>query len=246
MSPAADLEVVWLATAEADAGPYEPLLDEQERAARARLLRAEDRRTYTLAHGLLRATLSRRAGVPASAWRFERNDLGKPEIAGPAPGRSLRFNLSHTPGLVACVVAPADRYHEVGIDVEAVRDVPRLLALAARHFAATETAALCSLPRPDQSRRFFELWTLKEAWSKARGFGLAAPFDRLAFTLHPHTGEPRVVFDPGFPDRADRWRFRVSRIGERHTLALALAPVRTLGVEPRRAPPAAGPPHVMI
>jgi 4'-phosphopantetheinyl transferase len=245
LSPALDLEVVWLATGGADAGAYEALLDDEERAARARLLREEDRRQYTLAHGLLRETLSRRARVPPSAWRFERNDLGKPEIAGPAPGRSLRFNLSHTPGLVACVVAPADRYHEVGIDVEAVRDVPRLLALAARYFAPTETAALCSLPRAEQRRRFFELWTLKEAWSKARGFGLAAPFDRLAFTLHPPAGEPRVVFDPGFPDRPDRWRFQVARIGEQHTLAVAAAPVSTR-VEQRRAPAAAEAPAVVI
>jgi 4'-phosphopantetheinyl transferase len=242
---AVDLEVVWRATEATAAAAYEALLDDAERAARARLLREEDRRDYTVAHGLLREALARRTGLPATAWRFGRNDLGKPEIVAPAAGRGLRFNLSHTPGLVACVVAAGDRYHEVGIDVEAVRESPRLLALAARYFAPTETVALCTLPRAEQARRFFALWTLKEAWAKARGFGLAAPFDRVAFTFHAPTGAPRVTFAPGFPDREDRWRFQLASLdsvdhvhlaNRGYALAVAAAPGPSRGASPQRRP----------
>ena len=107
-----------------------------------------------------------------------RNVHGRPEILDrPAGVPDLRFNLSHTDGLIACAVTIG---REVGVDVE---HVGRRLThdIAGRFFAPREVADLKSLPVAEQPRVFFDYWTLKEAYIKARGFGLALPLGDFAF-----------------------------------------------------------------
>src|SRR5262249_38781671 len=123
---------VWFAFADRVTDPrtlhsYEALLspDEDERRQRYALVR--NRHQFLLARGLLRTTLSRYADAPPAAWVFPATGHGKPEIAAPAGLPPLRFNLSHTDGLVACAVAAG---REVGVDVEDVgrREVSEGLA----------------------------------------------------------------------------------------------------------------------
>ena len=102
---------------------------------------------------------------------------GDSRSAGRLP--DLRFNISHTDGLIACAVTIG---REVGVDVEHIN---RHLThdVADRFFAPREVADLQSLPDEEQQRVFFDYWTLKEAYIKARGFGLALPLGDFAFTL---------------------------------------------------------------
>ena len=73
---------------------------------------------------------------------------------------------------------------EVGVDVE---HIGRHLThdIAGRFFAPNEVTDLRTLPEDDQQRVFFDYWTLKEAYIKARGFGLALPLGDFAFKLNP-------------------------------------------------------------
>ena len=93
-------------------------LSAEERTRCARLAFASDRRDFIAAHALLRHALSAHGHRDAREWLFIPDANGKPELAS-APGErpQLAFNLSHTRGLVACVVA---RDVDVGIDVERV------------------------------------------------------------------------------------------------------------------------------
>jgi hypothetical protein len=101
----------------------------------------------------------------------------------------LRFNISHTDGLIACAVTIG---REVGVDVETRR--PSLLHdVAGRHFAPREVSDLRSLPELEQDRVFFDYWTLKEAYIKARGFGLALPLGDFAFKLNPPDAPASLV-----------------------------------------------------
>ncbi|MGC4085639.1 MAG: 4'-phosphopantetheinyl transferase superfamily protein [Vicinamibacterales bacterium] len=65
---------------------------------------------------------------------------------------------------------------------------------------------------------FSSTWTLKEAYVKARGAGLALPLDTFAF-VDPSADRPRVIFDAGF-DNVDRWQFDRVVIGS-HLVAVA-------------------------
>jgi len=141
-------------------------LSSEELARCARLRRAADRQHFLLAHALLRHSLSRYTGRAPGAWRFEGGPHGRPELVEEPHAQALRFNLSHTRGLVACIVSYQS---ECGIDVEHLGRRLDPLRLARRFFAAGEVASLEAATTPNQSRLFYQLWTLKEAYLKARG-----------------------------------------------------------------------------
>lgn len=194
-------------------------LTPDEEARRQRLVRDVDRRTFVIARGLMQRTLSAYGPTPPGDWRFETNDYGCPFVVAPQAGTPrLMFNLSHTTGLVALAVT---RGHEVGVDVEKVDRVVRE-DIAGRHFAPDELRDLQALPAAAQPRAFFEYWTLKEAYIKARGMGLAIPLGDFAFILRPPSS-PVIRFVDGFEDRSDRWQFWQAWPTAVHRLSLAVA-----------------------
>jgi 4'-phosphopantetheinyl transferase len=196
----------------------ESVLSSEELARRNRFMFERNQREYLFAHGLVRRSLSHHApSVHPQAWQFCATAHGRPEVSGPPGAPQLRFNLSHTDGMVACVVAAA---HEVGVDVEAVDRAAATLELAERFFARPEVRALRALPKQAQRARFFEYWTLKEAYIKARGLGLALSLGQFHFQID--TNSIRIVFAPEFDDRSERWRFLLEQIGSRHLLAVAV------------------------
>lgn len=199
---------------------YEGLLSEEERAKRDRFRFDEDRELCLVARALVRTSLSRYANVPPNAWRFVTNEHGRPEIDEPGNQRSLKFNLSHTKGLVVCVVA---RDREVGVDVEDRQRRGQLLAVAERFFSPHEAAALRRLPEDEQLERFFFYWTLKEAYIKARGKGLAIPLSQFSFELDETPDEGiRISFAPELEDDPDRWQFTAMGFGRQHRIAVGL------------------------
>jgi 4'-phosphopantetheinyl transferase len=213
---------VWLTEPEAVTDPslleaYTRLLSPEEREQWQRFHFERHRRQYLVSHALVRLTLSRYAPLAPEAWTFVTNPYGRPEVDG-AHNTRLRFNLSHTDGLVLCAVTlDAD----LGVDVEDTARGGQPLELAPRVFAPSELAALHALPAPLQRERFFAYWTLKEAYIKARGLGLALPLQQFAFHLAP--GEPpRISFDPCLADAPEAWRFFQFQPSPRHLAALAV------------------------
>jgi 4'-phosphopantetheinyl transferase len=199
------------------------LLDEAERARVSTYRLERDQCDFVAGRVVLRRTLSRlRPRVEPGQWRFRVNPWGRPEVSEP-PSR-LRFNLSHAPGLLACAVSEG---LPIGVDVEEERERP-FLPIAADFFAPPERAALERL-RPEARReRFFALWTLKEAYIKARGMGLAIELDRFAFRLRGRGA--RLWVDPDLGDHAGAWRFVRLRPTDNHQLALAVRTPRRLRV----------------
>lgn len=219
MSEGPHVDIVWAAPSGDD--PDERVLSElsaEERARAARFHFDRDRREYVCAHRLLRRELGRRLGVAPGALRFALGPHGRPELAGAHAG-ALRFNLSHTRGLVALAVCEGD--WELGVDVEDHTRVGATVALAERYFAPSEAAALRALPEEAQRARFFALWTLKEAYIKARGLGLAMPLDQFAFDLDAAHAVVGFWVDPIAEDLAARWHFWRAAPTPAHALAVA-------------------------
>lgn len=219
--PLEDGEVaVWTAhqdawATEARRARWETLAGEDERERAAHFHFDADRHTFLAAHGLLRIALAQHGGAEPRSWRFAASPGGRPEIVPPS---RLRFSLSHTRDLVMCALS-LDR--EVGIDAEdSSRGAP--LELARSYFSPREVEDLEALPAEQRPARFFEYWTLKESYVKARGLGLSVPLDRFWFVRDGH-GSWRIEIDPALGDRPGRWSFRSWRIGERHQAALAVA-----------------------
>lgn len=211
------------------------LLTPEERARMHRMRVPAARRRFLGARLLSRHALSARTGLPPGRWRFAAGPDGRPEPE-PAPG-GVRFNLSHTDGLVACVVT---RQRDCGVDVERT---PARTAAAARlphYFAPAEQAAVEAAPPGRRAERVAAYWVLKEAYVKALGTGLRRAPESFAFSP-PHR-PPIEVTDPQAPPDA-RWRFVLLRPTPGHVLAVAVGGVTEgplhLTVHPFCAPPAA-------
>jgi 4'-phosphopantetheinyl transferase len=189
------------------------LLSDEERAQQQRFGADSPRRQHLLARGLQRTILSR--FVPEVAprdWRFGRGDRGRPFIA-PDHAVELDFNIAHTSGMVAMAVGSGLR---LGIDVEAFAR-RRNLEIARRYFSAREIAGLHALPPEEQPRRFLELWTLKEAYLKAVGTGIAGGLGSMTFDF-PVGG---ISFERARDPDASRWRFHQWSAADSHLLAIA-------------------------
>lgn len=219
-----DQAVVWLARTPHTAQPDDCsasvwLLDEDEQRKYRAFRFAADAQLYLAAHVLLRTTLSRYANVPPAEWRFVRGGHGRPEIAPESsPRHSLRFNLSHTPGLAACAVT--DRV-AVGVDVEQLDRPVQYQALADRWFSRQEARQLRTLPFTQQRTRFLEYWTLKEAYIKACGGGLSIPLDGFSFARDA-TGRWRIEFASSRDGDPADWQFACLRPTPEHCLAVAI------------------------
>jgi 4'-phosphopantetheinyl transferase len=102
-----------------------------------------------------------------------------------------------------------------------------------------EREALRAAPPSYQRRLFIELWTLKEAYLKARGIGLSVSLDQLSFASAD--GMIRMSSAGGVSEAGEQWQFRLVLPTERHVLAVALrrtgaAPFRLLLRAPEASP----------
>jgi 4'-phosphopantetheinyl transferase len=195
---------------------YDSILTEDERQKVSRYRFEKDRHTSLVTRALVRTVLSRYADVAPGDWRFEVNEHGRPEVRDPEENRSLRFNLSHTNGLVVCLVS---RSREVGVDVEDRTRRGELLNVADRFFSPFEVRALRALAPDEQMDRFFLYWTLKESYIKARGMGLAIPLSLFSFDVDSPKEGIRILIDPSLKDTPSRWQFSALSFGKRYAVA---------------------------
>jgi 4'-phosphopantetheinyl transferase len=212
------------------------LLTEEERARVARFRFERHQREALTTRALVRTTLSRSRPVAPRDWRFTANAHGKPDVD---PGCGLRFNLSNTLKLVVCLVAEDA---EVGVDVESRQRAPEILNLAPDVFSARERAQLETLPEAEKLDRALSLWTLKEAYIKARGQGMALALDQFSF-LFGGAQDVRLEMGPGLQDEARQWRVclldlaghRVAAVVQRHAAGeIAVWEARPVLAEPAR------------
>jgi 4'-phosphopantetheinyl transferase len=197
----------------------ESLLSAEERTRQRRFLFERDRHQFLIAHALVRSVLSHYAtGVPAQAWKFASDPHGKPRIVAPAEFVRLHFNLAHTCGMAVCAVTWE---REIGVDVEDVEGREIDAGLFRYCLTPSELAHLESLPAEQRKEAFFDYWTLKEAYLKARGLGLALPLKAFSFQLDGD-GPPRVAFSPQVRDDPQGWQFVHLRSTPRHRIAVAV------------------------
>lgn len=172
---------------------------ERERAAAFAFDR--ERHAFLASRGRLRAVLAGYAGQDPGSLRLGEDALGKPRLEGECGQGRWRFNVSHSGDLWVCAVALG---REVGLDVEEVRPERAGERIAARYFSPSETAALRALPEGERVAAFHRVWTRKEAWLKARGFGITVPLDSFEVSHGP--GDARLLATRPDPAEAGRWR----------------------------------------
>lgn len=196
------------------------LVDEKRRQQAERMHGEADRRRCIGAGILLNAALRAHAAqeapgfsccdlVKAVKYYDERLNYPVAHMPGGKPyfeGRTdLYFNLSHSGDYAACVLA--DR--PAGIDIEGKRNVSG--SLAKRFYSEAECAWIKQgNDKEEQETRFFRLWTLKEAYGKVTGEGLASSLKSAYFAPDDNkkqgdgTEEEKLMFcDAGQAGRYD-------------------------------------------
>jgi 4'-phosphopantetheinyl transferase len=149
---------------------------------------------------LIRGWLEALSGTPAAAWQLIEGARGRPAIAHPQAPWS--FNLAHSGGIVACALSLVP---DVGVDVEHLERRPMERDLVRRFCAPREIADIEGQPDDERTRRFLTHWTLKEAYLKARGLGIAVHLADLEFSLDgPY---PTLSFRESLADSDPAWAF---------------------------------------
>jgi 4'-phosphopantetheinyl transferase len=183
---------VWLASLRVSPEALKELelfLSPGERARANRFRNPRDRGHFVAAHGIAREILGRYAGMEPRGLRFETDRSGKPALGRTSGGKSLAFSMSHS-GTAALYGVARDR--NVGVDIELID--PSLVDedVSKRLLSSPERAALDVLPPAARANTLFRFWTLKEAYLKARGDGLAIPPSAIDVSAAP-SGAPKML-----------------------------------------------------
>jgi 4'-phosphopantetheinyl transferase len=203
----------------------EEISTDEELARCARLLREEDGQICRLTRVSSRVLLARELDTVPSSIDFAVAEGGKPYLRD--HGGDLKFNLSHSGDRVVCAIVYG---REIGVDIEHLERRCNREQVASRSFAPREHEALARISDEQRARRlFFAYWTLKEAYIKARGLGLAIPLDQVEFSfvdalparpgdrLGPSSIDLRLGAD--IEDRPECWSFELRALDSRYLLA---------------------------
>ncbi|MCB1690299.1 MAG: 4'-phosphopantetheinyl transferase superfamily protein [Halioglobus sp.] len=202
---------------------YHAVLTDEEKAKQQRYIFEKDRHCALVTRAFVRDVLSSYAAVEPADWRMEIGPTGKPELVDPPV--PLRFNLSHTPGLIICAVTPV---YDIGCDVESLARRSDILGIADHYFSPQEVEELFSLPSEQQRSRFFDYWTLKESYIKARGLGLfALPLQGFSFDVGRAASSSvndniRLSFAAGIDGDPALWSSWIFYPSEEHRIALSI------------------------
>ena len=140
---------------------------ERERAHRMAFER--DARRYLASRHALRQVLGMVMGVAPQEVRVDIDSVGKPCCAG---ARAVQFNLSHAGHIGLIAVGLSTR--ALGVDIEIIRPIAEVEALARSHFSPEERENWSRVPAEQRVAAFLAIWVRKEACLKALGVGLSA------------------------------------------------------------------------
>ena len=189
--------------------------DEISRADRFHFVR--DRNHFTAARGLLRTLLSAYLGSNADKLRFSYAEKGKPFLEECHPP-AINFNLAHSHDMA---IYAFSHNRELGVDLEYMREDVTGNEIAERFFSRREIETLRAVPAELKKEAFFNCWTRKEAYIKARGEGLSIPLDEFDVSLAP--GEPAaLLLNHKEPAEVTRWTMRSVAVPSGYVAALVV------------------------
>ncbi len=157
---------------------YKQYLPPEKLAAIAQKRYSDDQTDHLAANGLLHDLLKKYyIADPNEKWQIAYRKGKKPMLKyinsnenGDGIGNNdLIFNLSHSKGSVAVVIG--NKGNLIGIDIEKIRPLADIDSVAAYLFSEAEIAFLQQSPQPLID--FYVLWTRREAFIKANGWGFS-------------------------------------------------------------------------
>lgn len=190
--------------------------DELKRALRYKFVK--DYKRFIVSRGLLKIILSRYIHIDPGQICLRYNSFGKPMLNERIGRNYIHFNLSRTDDLALFAITK-DR--KIGVDVESINLDIEIEGIVERFFSSDEVTALRSLPVELRHKAFFQCWTCKEAFIKAKGKGLTIPLDSFSISLNPEKS-PDLVCSKFCADEASRWSLYTFDLGINYCAGLAV------------------------
>lgn len=142
---------------------YYSLLSDEKRARVDRFRFNDDKKRTVCGEMLARQMIAEQYGVKEENLSFAVTGHGKPYLINSA----VHFNISHSADYVLCAVSNVP----IGADIEKMKPIENRL-IHAVCTDAEENYVLNSADLLDRQRRFFRIWTAKEAYFKCCGTGI--------------------------------------------------------------------------
>lgn len=152
-----------------DISRFYQYLSKMEISRSKRFLKKTDERTYVIAHALVNRKISELLAKDFNNIRINYFDNKKPFVEGSL----IDFNLSHSSDYFAFAIAN-DKNTFVGVDIEVVRENLDITQITNNYFHKNEIDYILNNNSNDftMHRKFYEIWTRKEALLKMLGTGL--------------------------------------------------------------------------
>jgi 4'-phosphopantetheinyl transferase len=146
----------------------------------------------------MRCILAEYVHKAARDLRFLYTEHGKPSLAD--TNADICFNLSHAGERGILGIA---RGRDIGVDIENVSRKVEVDNLAKRFFSPLESKSLDGIPLEEKKISFYRIWTCKEAFLKAQGFGLNRSLG--SFDIDLSSGAARLIATRPDATEAARW-----------------------------------------
>ncbi|KAJ9684933.1 hypothetical protein PVL29_017090 [Vitis rotundifolia] len=199
------------------------LLPQHHHSSITRFVKMEDRKRALVSRLLQYALVHQVLGIPFHQIIIKRTIEGKPyleydEVDLEFP--NFNFNTSHQGDYVAIASEPLCL---VGLDIvspvipgkETILEFVRNFS---QYFSAWEWDCIVNAGTSDEILvEFYRYWSLKEAFVKAMGTGLAYRLDNVEFR---HTNWTNIYVNMNGEDK-NEWRFWLSELGKGHLVSIA-------------------------
>lgn len=209
-------------TAAQDIELLKSVLSEDEKKKVNAYRRKSAQHSALVSRALLRNILAAYTNIPAQQLLFNYSDNGKPTLSNsPIP---IHFNISHNSKRLICAVSLND---EIGCDIESYKRKLNVQSIAKRYFSNDDFADIVKLAPPLQQRRFFEYWTLKEAFVKCTGLGLSQGLDSFSFKIgkspsEQHNSNIQFQFTDPVKQSHDNYRCLLLYPDDEHFIAVCV------------------------
>lgn len=145
--------------------PFQKILSPDELERFNRYKSPRDQKSFLVTRGILREVLSLYTYFSPEKIQFQYGHHGKPSLKE----NGLQFNISHSDNMAVFALANTN----IGIDIQK-KKAPINDAVAKRFFTENEFELLISLNEDEKIKKFYELWSEKEATIKLFGEGIFA------------------------------------------------------------------------
>ncbi|MGG7177905.1 4'-phosphopantetheinyl transferase family protein [Clostridium paraputrificum] len=141
-----------------------------------KLFNKKDKIQTLIAEILIRGHLIENYNMKNEAIFFEKNSYGKPYVK---TVENFHYNISHSGEFVVVAISE----YEIGIDIEEIKGI-EYIDIAKNFFTNNELEYITSVNDGRGLERFYDIWTLKEAYIKFKGIGLSIPLNSFAISFY--------------------------------------------------------------